>query len=255
LLLAVVPALGTLYANLQPDKSPKEQYMAVVQEYQKLQADFTKLLQAAKTAEEQKDALAKRPDPATFAKRMLEIANKYPKDAVALDALGWILRTTPSGETADKALAKLAADHGTNPLIGDLCTALSRSANPAAEKLLRTVLEKNPNKEAQGMACFALAQNFKSRADAAIRQKNSDTATDLSKRAEEYFDRVAKDFADVKYQKTTLGEAVVPVLFEMRFLAVGKTVPEIEAEDIDGKTFKISDYRGKVILLDFWGHW
>jgi hypothetical protein len=38
-------------------------------------------------------------------------------------------------------------------------------------------------------------------------------------------------------------------------LKVGNIAPEIEGEDIDGKTFKLSDYRGKVVLLDFWGHW
>ena len=31
--------------------------------------------------------------------------------------------------------------------------------------------------------------------------------------------------------------------------------PEIEGEDVDGTGFKLSDYRGKVILLDFWGDW
>jgi hypothetical protein len=25
--------------------------------------------------------------------------------------------------------------------------------------------------------------------------------------------------------------------------------------DIDGNRFKLSDYRGKVVVLDFWGHW
>jgi cytochrome oxidase Cu insertion factor (SCO1/SenC/PrrC family) len=38
-------------------------------------------------------------------------------------------------------------------------------------------------------------------------------------------------------------------------LAIGKPAPEIADEDIDGKQFKLSDYRGKVVLLDFWGHW
>ena len=37
--------------------------------------------------------------------------------------------------------------------------------------------------------------------------------------------------------------------------AIGKPAPEIEGEDIDGQRFKLSDYRGKVILLDFWGNW
>jgi phage FluMu protein Com len=36
---------------------------------------------------------------------------------------------------------------------------------------------------------------------------------------------------------------------------VGQVAPEITAEDLDGVQFKLSDYRGKVVLLDFWGHW
>jgi len=38
-------------------------------------------------------------------------------------------------------------------------------------------------------------------------------------------------------------------------LQVGRVAPEIEGEDIDGEKFKLSDYRGKVVLLDFWGNW
>jgi cytochrome oxidase Cu insertion factor (SCO1/SenC/PrrC family) len=37
--------------------------------------------------------------------------------------------------------------------------------------------------------------------------------------------------------------------------AIGRPAPEIEGEDLDGKTFKLSDYRGKVVVLDFWGNW
>jgi len=42
---------------------------------------------------------------------------------------------------------------------------------------------------------------------------------------------------------------------EIAKLLVGKVVPNIAAEDTDGKEFKLSDYRGKVVLIDFWGHW
>lgn len=37
--------------------------------------------------------------------------------------------------------------------------------------------------------------------------------------------------------------------------SVGDTAPDIEGTDGDGKAFKLSEYRGKVVMLDFWGDW
>ncbi len=42
---------------------------------------------------------------------------------------------------------------------------------------------------------------------------------------------------------------------EIPVVAVGHVVPEIAGEDVDGKELRLSDYRGKVVLLDFWGNW
>ena len=33
---------------------------------------------------------------------------------------------------------------------------------------------------------------------------------------------------------------------------VGNIAPEMDGEDADGVPLKLSDYRGKVVLLDFW---
>ena len=38
-------------------------------------------------------------------------------------------------------------------------------------------------------------------------------------------------------------------------LEPGSTAPEFSFTDIDGKPHRLSDYRGKVVLLDFWGVW
>jgi hypothetical protein len=38
-------------------------------------------------------------------------------------------------------------------------------------------------------------------------------------------------------------------------LSVGNIAPDILGQDIDGKKFKLSDYRGKVVVIDFWGNW
>jgi len=36
---------------------------------------------------------------------------------------------------------------------------------------------------------------------------------------------------------------------------VGKTAPEIVGKDLDGKPMRLSDYRGRVVVLAFSGHW
>ena len=36
---------------------------------------------------------------------------------------------------------------------------------------------------------------------------------------------------------------------------VGCEAPDIAGIDLDGVDFKLSDYKGKVIFLDFWGDW
>ena len=77
------------------------------------------------------------------------------------------------------------------------------------------------------------------------------------------------DFADVKMvrkrgllgslfggddEPVTVGQSVKPLRIRMS-LVVGKVAPDIVGEGLDGFSFKLSDYRGKVVLLDFWGDW
>jgi peroxiredoxin len=52
-----------------------------------------------------------------------------------------------------------------------------------------------------------------------------------------------------------VGDLARRELFELRRLRPGQPAPEIQGEDIDGRKLRLSDYRGRVVLLDFWGHW
>ncbi|MCI0458890.1 MAG: TlpA family protein disulfide reductase [Gemmataceae bacterium] len=36
---------------------------------------------------------------------------------------------------------------------------------------------------------------------------------------------------------------------------LGKPAPDIVGEDLDGNPLRLSDYRGKVVVLSFWGSW
>jgi peroxiredoxin len=41
-------------------------------------------------------------------------------------------------------------------------------------------------------------------------------------------------------------------LFELDHLQVGMTAPDFEATTLDGRKFKLSDFRGKMVVIDFW---
>jgi thiol-disulfide isomerase/thioredoxin len=56
-------------------------------------------------------------------------------------------------------------------------------------------------------------------------------------------------------QQRTIADIAGSELRELRQLSVGKVAPEIEGESVDGKRLKLSDYRGKVVVLNFWASW
>ena len=44
-------------------------------------------------------------------------------------------------------------------------------------------------------------------------------------------------------------------LFEMHNLQIGDVAPDIEGIDAEGISFRLSDYKGQVVVIDFWGFW
>jgi hypothetical protein len=154
------------------------------------------------------------------------------------------------GDLTKKYLAEMKPDR-----VVALTQRLSYDTDPPGERILRELLAKDRRREVQGAACLYLAEALKNQADAqATTQPRK--ADRLRHEREELLERAATNYADVKLPyRGTVGARAEGELFETRHLAVGKPVPDIEGEDSDGKRFKLSDYRGKVVLLDFWGNW
>ena len=88
-----------------------------------------------------------------------------------------------------------------------------------------------------------------------LNQRSKDA--DKQRRSREHFLLLAKKYPDVAYRQTTYGAMAKAFLnpHTKEMLAVGKLAPEITGTGIDGKPMKLSDFRGKVVVLDFWGDW
>ncbi len=57
----------------------------------------------------------------------------------------------------------------------------------------------------------------------------------------------------VRIAKTlTSGEAAAGERHRIRHLRIGQPAPELVGEDIDGAPIRLSDFRGKVVVLSFW---
>jgi RNA polymerase sigma factor (sigma-70 family) len=213
-------------------------------------------------------------NPAEVGRRAVELARKHPRDPVAFEALAFAVERTFLREEAVKAAAMdlLLNDHLQSERLGEVFGNVNYLPHPVAEKLLRTALEKSPHRDVRGLACFRLAESFGYQSELArqiqqlpamaqqVRQMLGDfylkqfqtiDPDRSAKESEALFGRVRKEFAEVKSQNETLGVAAWKELLARRRLSIGKVAPEIEGEDIFGRKMKLSDYRGRVVLLQF----
>ncbi len=201
----------------------------------------------------------------------LELVRNNPESATGFAALEWMLKEfgadyLPAGPPSLDLMTRQYAD---NPKIGSVIAVLayylpSESApsyRPTVD-LLNAVVEKNPDRTARGQAALGLAWLAKRKFQQADSRTNSD-ADHLAAQAEKAFESVVSNYGDcpnlrtvgVRPATSTLSGEAEPELYELRHLRIGQAAPEIEGEDLDGTRLKLSDYRGKVILLVFWASW
>jgi thiol-disulfide isomerase/thioredoxin len=105
---------------------------------------------------------------------------------------------------------------------------------------------------------MAAAWRAKWKFDAA-EYRRADDSEKLAVAAEAALEAVIKDYADcprlMRAGQPTLGVEAKQELYEIRHLRIGKIAPEITGEVVDGKKFKLSEHRGKVVVVNFWASW
>jgi len=58
-----------------------------------------------------------------------------------------------------------------------------------------------------------------------------------------------------KIPNSTVTKALARQVYQSKVVSIGKNPPAIEALDREGKAFSLDQYKGKVLLIDFWAAW
>jgi peroxiredoxin len=215
---------------------------------------------------------------------VLELARAHPNDPASFEALKFAIRTNRAGPgdgTARAMKLVLERKYFRAPTQGAYLPglALSLFQYPDAERILRGVLEENPSRPDRAEACYWLAHHlheqarmarkFREKPDEMKNYEKYTAAQPIAQFVREHdpdaleqasvamFERVAAEFGDVtrSHDPRPLGAIARGELFSRRNLQIGKVAPDIEGTDHEGKPFKLSDYRGKVVVLSFSGNW
>jgi RNA polymerase sigma factor (sigma-70 family) len=175
----------------------------------------------------------------------LMLVENHPGSPEGLAAATWVLLNTPDGPEVEKAAEAILRYHTRNPSLAGLCQELERLRHRCSQPLLEAILNVNPSIDARGLACFALATMFKDHASCGQNAKAMDAAI-------RHFERARTEFGQVPLRGFPLADLTGPELHELRDLCIGKPAPEIAGQDLDGRPLKLSDYRGKIVVLVFW---
>lgn len=205
---------------------------------------WNKKFGASKSKAEKDKLLKVCPDNARFIPQLAVLMQEAPKDPGGGKAALWILMSSESPEKTRQAIETLKKYHINSSYLDERIGTLWYTRNPQVKGLLTAYIQQRKDKAQTAKAKFALARFL-------LDQHSPNEALKLLEEVQ----RDGKGFPEYKNSPRTLSEAASAYIFETKNLAVGKRAPNIIGTDVYGKTFKLSDYAGKLIMLDFFGFW
>ena len=242
--------------------SVADQIEAIHEAYAKRRAQFgDELREAAHERQKVRDANERfNKDAQQLATDLIDLLKEPGRDPAAFD--GFVNLVGQMGHYFDPQLVAIVVEsHLAHPKMAQLCVHLgSRGSEPLFGSILKAVVDKRPESPARGQATLSLGDYCRYAIMPWAREMSDEAKERSLVKAREYYTEVVQYFADIPSADgiATLGEKATWELTRLDNLAnlqVGKPAPPFVAEDLDGHTVKLADFRGKVTVIVFWGSW
>ncbi len=144
-------------------------------------------------------------------------------------------------EETEERIIELVADKVTGDEIAKALPRLAKIRLLNVDSCFTDTFEKHPDNSVKALSLYSFAKYCGN-------NLRDDKATRCFKLLKEHFGELP--FRDSNYQT-----AADNAIYFLKNLAIGKMAPEFAGEDTDGVLFRLKDYRGKVVMLRFWGDW
>ena len=260
------------------DESEEEEEVTVASlkaKYNKAYAAFLKAYRE-ETDRKEKSRIVREmlPRMTKFVKPVMKIVDEDPTSDDAFEGLTWIASSVRNPKQRENIVNLLLKHHVDKEEMGQFALGLIRDQpSKKTEDRILKIFANNQHDEAKGKAAYAyisylsgLKKNMANEDFLKFMEKRggeefteyieSINEKELDAKVNKYIKIVQKDYSDVILRgELTLGKKLEGLIFERDRLQIGMEVPDIVGEDIDGTEFKLSDYRGKVVMIDFWGDW
>jgi thiol-disulfide isomerase/thioredoxin len=219
--------------------------------FKELEARYEKAPQAEKRGV----VVEMREETQLAAGKALKVAEIDPKDEAGFAALEFIARSAgrvgAGGADVVKAMDLLAEHHAANPKVRDFLTYVMMTNKPG-EKLLRAVSEKGADTDTRAIATVMRGYQ----AAQAIDDSDEDARIVAAvKAAADLLEAAKKLSPNAKVDDTTVAQFADDELKGLKALTSllpGNPAPAVESRGLDDKKATLADYKGKVVVLDFW---
>lgn len=229
---------------------------------------WTLAVNAAATPDARTKAWSTRPDPAVYGRRMWNAISPALDQEWVLDPLAWFigltinLQSTAGGAVAgapapdaavspvgpafarelDAAGTAVATYHMRSPKLAPVCLAYASGSDPRSLMLLEKIESGHAAKTVQGVAALAIAMRLRSIGD----------DRELMSKRLKLLRKAIIESADVEINGISMAKLTQDEIYVIRYLTKGRVAPELVGVDSGSRSMKLSDHRGKIVVLVFW---